>query len=113
MSCPAHREQFDLLFVDEAGQFSLANATAAGTAATGIVLLGDPQQLPQVNQASHLHGAGASVLEHLLGDHDVIPRDRGVFLDVSWRMHPDVCRFVSERSYEGELRSRPECARSR
>jgi uncharacterized protein len=105
-----HRSQFELLFIDEAGQFSLANAAAAGTVARGIVLLGDPQQLPQVNQATHPHGAGASVLGHLLGDQDVIPSERGVFIDVSWRMHPDVCRFISERSYKSELHANPPCA---
>ncbi len=110
MSCERHREQFDLLFVDEAGQFALASAVAAGTVARSIVLLGDPQQLPQVNQASHPHGADASALGHLLGEHDVIPPDRGVFLPESFRMHPDVCAFVSELSYEGELRSMPACA---
>jgi len=113
LSRPQHRERFDLLFVDEAGQLALANAVAAGTVARGIVLLGDPQQLPQVNQASHPDGAGASVLGHLLGGADVVPPDRGVFLDVTWRMHPDVCRFPSERSYDGRLRSAPQCARRR
>ena len=63
---PEHREGFDLLFIDEAGQFALANAAAVGLAAKSIVLLGDPQQLPQVTQADHPDGSGASVLEHLL-----------------------------------------------
>jgi uncharacterized protein len=110
MSCDAHRERFAVLFIDEAGQFSLANAVAAGTVARGIVMLGDPQQLPQVNQARHPHGSGASALGHLLDGRDVIPDDRGVFLDVSWRMHPAVCRFVSERSYDGVLGSTEGCA---
>ena len=35
-----------------------------------------------------------------------MPPERGVFLDVTRRMHPDVCRFVSEAVYEGRL-SRP------
>jgi uncharacterized protein len=113
MSCDAHREAFDVLLIDEAGQFSLANAVAAGSVARGVVLLGDPQQLPQVNQATHPFGAGASVLEHVLGGEDVVPRERGVFLDVSWRMHPDVCRFVSERSYADSLRPTDGCARRR
>jgi predicted RecB family nuclease len=106
-----HAEAFDLLFIDEAGQLALAGAVAAGRCATSLVLLGDPQQLPQVNQASHPGGSDASVLGHVLAGEDVIRPDRGVLLDVSWRMHPDVCRFVSERSYGGILRSRPECER--
>ena len=77
------------------------------------MLLGDPQQLPQVNQASHPHGAGASVLEHMLGAHDTCRSGYGVLLDETWRMHPDVTAFVSERSYEGKLRSREACSRRR
>ncbi len=70
-----HREAFDLLFIDEAGQFALANAAAVSLAATNVVLLGDPQQLPQVTQADHPDGSGASVLEHLLdgAQHDRRP----------------------------------------
>lgn len=110
---PEHREGFDLLFIDEAGQFSLANAIAAAPCARSLVLLGDPQQLPQVTQADHPHGSGASVLEHLLGDDSTIPPGRGVLLTESWRMHPDVCAYVSERSYDGRLRSKLECANRR
>ena len=104
------RESLDLLFVDEAGQLSLADAVAAATAAKSVVLLGDPQQLPQVNQADHPGNSGRSVLEHHLDGRATIGPDDGVLLTESWRMHPDVCAFVSERSYDGRLRSRDECA---
>jgi len=107
---PRHREAFDLLVIDEAGQYALADAVAAATAARdGVVLLGDPQQLPQVTQARHPGRSGLSALAHLLADRPTIPPDRGFFLPESWRMHPDVCAFVSERSYESRLRSRPAC----
>jgi uncharacterized protein len=95
----------DTLFVDEAGQVSLADALAVSTSARNTVLLGDPQQLPQVSQGMHPRGAQASVLEHLLGDADTVPRDRGLFLSRTWRMHPDVCHFISETSYDGRLHS--------
>ena len=111
LSCEAHRERFGTLFIDEAGQFALASGVAIAPCAENVVLLGDPQQLPQVNQASHPHNAGASVLEHLLDGHDTIEPGRGVLLVESWRMHPDVCAFVSERSYDGKLHSRPDCSR--
>jgi superfamily I DNA and/or RNA helicase len=104
-----HREAFDLVFVDEAGQYSLADAVAVATAANSLVLLGDPQQLPQVTQAAHPGGSGASVLEHLLAGDATIPPERGVLLTETWRMHPDVCAFVSERSYDGRLQSRDAC----
>ena len=103
--------QLDYLFVDEAGQLSLADALAIGTSARTIVLLGDPLQLAQVSQAVHPPGSGASVLEHLLGNHATVPRDRGLFIDETRRMHPDVCRFISETVYEGRLDSFENCAR--
>lgn len=110
---PEHREALDLLFVDEAGQFALADAAAVGLAARSLVLLGDPQQLPHVTQAAHPGGSGASVLEHVLDGERTIPPDRGVLLTESWRMHPEICAFVSERSYDGRLRSREACAARR
>ncbi|MGH2989226.1 MAG: ribonuclease H-like domain-containing protein, partial [Solirubrobacterales bacterium] len=103
----------DYLFIDEGGQVSLADALALSTAARSIVLLGDPQQLPQVAQAAHPEGSSLSVLEHLLGDRQTIPPDRGVFLERTWRMHPDVCGFVSELMYDGRLYSAEGCERHR
>jgi uncharacterized protein len=97
--------QLDYLFIDEAGQVSLADAIAMGTAARNIVLLGDPQQLPQVRQGMHPGDSGRSVLEHLLAGRATVPEDRGVFLDRTWRMHPDVCAFISQLSYDGRLGS--------
>jgi len=103
----------DYLFVDEAGQVSLADALAIGASARNLVLLGDPLQLAQVSQAVHPPGAGASVLEHLLGEHPTIPQDRGLFIDETRRMHPDVCRFISEAIYGGRLESYADCHRQR
>lgn len=99
-------ESLDYLFVDEAGQLSLAQLLAAARAARNIVLLGDPQQLQQPQQGSHPEGAGASALVHLLGEEETIGPEAGVFLDETWRMHPDVCAFTSEVYYKGRLRSR-------
>ncbi|MEX2222792.1 MAG: TM0106 family RecB-like putative nuclease [Candidatus Rokuibacteriota bacterium] len=95
----------DDLVIDEAGQVSLADALAMGTAARNVILLGDPLQLAQVSQGVHPLGTGASVLEHLLGDAPTIPEDRGVFLERSFRMHPAVSAFISEIVYAGRLHS--------
>jgi predicted RecB family nuclease len=100
----------DVLIIDEAGQLALADALAASRSAHNLILLGDPLQLPQVAQAAHPGGGGLSVLEHVLGEHVTMPRERGVFLHETRRMHPDVCRFISERIYEGRLVSHPSCA---
>jgi predicted RecB family nuclease len=101
----------DYLFVDEAGQTSLADAIAMGTAARSLVLLGDPVQLAQVTQGIHPAGSGASVLRHLLQEHPTVPEDMGLFLERSFRMHPDVCRFISSAFYEDRLESDAECDR--
>jgi uncharacterized protein len=100
----------DVLIIDEAGQLALADTVAATGAARNVVLLGDPSQLAQVASASHPDGSGASVLEHVLGEHATVPDDRGMFLSVTRRMHPDVCDFISSAFYEGRLASHPSCA---
>jgi uncharacterized protein len=107
------RGSVDTLLIDEAGQVALADALAVSTSAQNLVLLGDPQQLAQVAQGAHPEGAAVSALGHVLGDQRTMPPDRGLFINVSRRMHPDVCRFVSEISYGGELHSLPECAAQR
>jgi uncharacterized protein len=104
-------QQFDWLFVDEAGQVSLANIVAMGRAARNIVLVGDPRQLPQVIQGAHPGPADLSCLDWMLGEHATVPPDRGIFLPISRRMHPEVCRFISEKVYEGRLTSHPDTAR--
>ena len=96
-------QHVDTLFVDEGGQFALADAIAVGTAARNLVLLGDPNQLAQVSQGSHPPGAEASVLGHLLGDDETVPPDRGLFLEHTWRLRPEVNAYISETFYEGRL----------
>ena len=96
-------QSYDVLFMDEAGQLSLGDAIACATAAKNIVLLGDPLQLAQVSQGSHPLGTGPSVLEHLLGEHHTVQPEHGVFLNISYRMHPGICAFISETVYDGRL----------
>jgi predicted RecB family nuclease len=104
-------QAFDWLFVDEAGQVGLANMVAMGRTARNIVLVGDPRQLPQVIQGVHPEPVNLSCLDWMLGDHATVPSDRGIFLPVSRRMHPEVCRFISDQVYEGRLISHPDTAR--
>ncbi|MFD1694952.1 TM0106 family RecB-like putative nuclease [Roseibium aestuarii] len=107
---PNNIQAFDWLFVDEAGQVSLANMLAMGRAARNIVLVGDPCQLPQVIQGSHPEPANLSCLEYMLGDHQTVPPEQGIFLPISRRMHPDVCSFISEQVYEDRLTSHHDTA---
>ncbi len=104
---------FDYLFIDEAGQVSLADAIAVSAAAKNVVLLGDPLQLAQVSQGLHPPHAAASVLEHLLGEAQTVPEHRGVFLDVSRRMHPEICSFISQMVYGGRLHAESELENQR
>jgi uncharacterized protein len=103
--------KLDDLFIDEAGQMSLANVIAASTCASNLVMLGDPNQLAQPSKGAHPEGADLSALDHVLDGAQTIPDDRGRFLATTWRMHPDVCRFISEIAYENRLESAPENSR--
>jgi len=106
-------QQLDVMVIDEAGQFALADAVAAATAARNLVLLGDPQQLPQVVEGHHPPGAAVSALGHWLGAHATMPAGHGLFLPVTRRLHPTLAAFVSAIAYEGRLESLPACRRQR
>jgi predicted RecB family nuclease len=114
----------DYLFVDEAGQVSLANVVAMARCARNLIMLGDQMQLEQPVQGTHPGDAGLSGLQYALKDvassktdqpafHAVVPGAYGLFLGESRRMHPSVCRFISEAIYEGRLGSHTDCARQR
>ncbi len=100
-------DRFDYLFVDEAGQVSVANLTGMSRAARNLVLVGDQMQLPQPVQGAHPGDSGLSTLEYLLGDWPTIPPELGLFLDRTYRLHPALCDFVSDAFYEGRLSPAP------
>ncbi|WP_127819243.1 AAA domain-containing protein, partial [Microbacterium sp. CPCC 204701] len=97
------RGSLDLLVVDEAGQFSLASTIAVSLAASRLLLLGDPQQLPQVSQGTHPAPVDTSALGWVMDGADVVPPEYGYFLAETRRMRPEVAAPVSELSYRGEL----------
>jgi uncharacterized protein len=97
------RDAVDVLFVDEAGQISLANVVAVSRAAESLVLLGDPQQLDQPLRGTHPPGADRSALAHVLGDNATMPPAQGLFLETTWRLHPALCSFTSEVFYDNRL----------
>ena len=98
----------DAVLVDEAGQLSLLHGTAIASDARRLILVGDPQQLPQPSGTGHPHGCDASVLEHLFQGHAVLGRERAALLSVTRRMHPYVSDFISATYYEGELEPFPD-----
>ena len=90
--------ELDYLFVDEAGQVSIANLIAMAHIAENIVVMGDQMQLPQPVQGSHPGDSGMSVLDYLLKGMRTIPAEQGVFLNRTYRMHQDVNDFISTMS---------------
>lgn len=99
---------FDYLFIDEAGQVSVANLIAMSRATHNIVLMGDQMQLGQPSQGSHPEESGLSILDYLLHKTPTIPETMGVFLGITYRMHSSVNQFISEAIYEGKLESSPD-----
>jgi uncharacterized protein len=70
------------------------------------VLLGDPQQLDQPQKGVHPPGTATSALGHILGGRATMEAGHGLFIEETWRMHPDVCGYISEVFYDGRLRPR-------
>jgi predicted RecB family nuclease len=101
------REVLDYLFVDEAGQMSLSQVLAASRAAKNLILLGDPQQLEQPQRGAHPEGSDVAGLTYLLDGHPTMPEGMGLFLGVTRRLHPALCKFTSDIFYEGRLTSLP------
>ncbi|GGB82185.1 nuclease [Knoellia flava TL1] len=101
--------QLDLLVIDEAGQYSLAKTLAVSESADRLLLLGDPQQLPQVSQGTHPEPVDDSALGWVIRaereDERVLPATHGYFLETTWRMHPALTEPVSRLAYEGRLLS--------
>lgn len=100
----------DLVVIDEAGQFSLANSIVALSCAKRALLLGDPQQLPHVSQGKHPEPVNNSVLKHVLGDYKTMPDHLGYFLGKTFRLHPLLAKPVSRLQYEDRLISDARCS---
>ena len=106
-------EAYDYLFVDEASQVSLTNMVAAARTTKNIILIGDQNQLDQPIQASHPAESGYSALTYYTDRNTTISEDKGVFLPLSYRMHPSICQFISDHFYNGKLTYHPTTARQK
>ena len=104
-SAAGMRGKLDYLFVDEAGQVSVANLIGMAASAQNIVLLGDQMQLGQPIQGSHPGESGQSSLAYLLQGQATIPDTLGLFLGTTWRLHPQLCYFISDTMYDGRLQA--------
>ena len=97
------KNSVDYLIIDEAGQFALIDTLVVSQASRNIVFLGDHQQLKQPMKGVHPDGTDVSALEHLLEGKKTISEEKGIFLEKTWRMHPNICSFDSEMFYESRL----------
>ncbi len=87
----------------------MANTVGMSRSARNLVLVGDPVQLPQPTQGAHPGESGRSTLEYALDGAATIGPESGVFLDRSFRLHPLLCRTISDAFYEGRLRAAAGC----
>ena len=109
----ARRVRATSSFVDEAGQFSLANAVAVSAAAESLVLLGDPQQLEQPHPGHSPAGCRAQRARPTCSrSTPPCPATAASSSTDTWRLHPDICAFTSEVFYEGRW-SRSRATRSK
>ena len=96
-------DQLDYLFIDEAGQVSLANLVGMSESADNLILMGDQMQLSQPTIGTHPDRTGLSSLDYLLEERPTIPDNIGILLPKTYRLHPDICKFVSQKVYEGRI----------
>lgn len=100
--------KLDYLFIDEAGQVSVANLLGMSKAAGNIVIMGDQMQLGQPTQTVHPYESGSSILDYLLYESPAISPEQGIFLNTSFRMHSRINRFISDAFYDSQLLSSPQ-----
>jgi len=100
---PINDDKLDYLFIDEAGQFTIADIIAIGRVAKNIVLIGDQNQLGHPTEGVHPGESSKSVLNFLLGDLETIPENKGIFLNTTYRLHSKINEFISHNFYEDKL----------
>ena len=102
---PACDQKLDYIFIDEASQLSIADTVAISLAAKNVVIVGDQMQLGSPTKALHPGESGNSAPQYLLENKDTIPANKGIFIEKSRRLHPDVCDFISKSFYDSRLKS--------
>ena len=106
-SDPRLDKELDYIFIDEAGQVSLANTLAIATSTKNLVLIGDQMQLSQPIQGIHIGNSGKSSLDFLLEGQDTIPADQGIFLNKTRRLNNKICNYISSSFYDFRLKPHP------
>ena len=87
-------QTLDYLFIDEAGQVSLANTISMATSAKNLVLIGDQMQLSQPIRGTHEGYAKLSSLDYILENRTQFP-EKGIFLRETRRLNK-ICKYISD-----------------
>ena len=96
--------KFDYLIIDEVGQVPLVTTLATSLSTKNLILVGDPKQLPQVKKGMQPNKNDFSTLQYLIGEKNVVSEDKGIFLDTTYRLHPEINDFVSSFFYDKLLK---------
>ena len=96
--------EFDCVIIDEASQMTLPLAVMAMLRADKYVIIGDEQQLPPIILSkSPFEASNYGLFQRLKG---VSERES---LNETYRMNREICEWVSNEFYLGELKPRESC----
>jgi superfamily I DNA and/or RNA helicase len=108
---------YDMVIVDEAARAIPLDLFIPMSMGRKIILVGDHKQLPHMlepevlklimddPQYKDLPQLDISLFERLFTMFNSGIRPKSILLDTQYRMHPDICQFVSEAFYEDKLKS--------
>lgn len=99
--------EFDVLIVDEASMANLPTLLlASNIAKEKVIYFGDPMQLPPIckTKGSELEKSIFDVLGITESFLNGVIHEKAAMLDIQFRYHSQICKFVSEFAYGGLLK---------
>lgn len=113
-------QTFDLVIIDEAARANPLDLFIPMSMGKKIVLVGDHKQLPHMLEPDviktimddpkfkDLPGIEISLFERLFNMFSGGDNPKSIRLTRQYRMHPDICKFVSDEFYDGDLQTADE-----
>lgn len=108
---------FDLVIIDEAARANPLDLFIPMSMGKKIVLVGDHKQLPHMLEPDvlkiimddpkfkDLPEIEKSLFERLFGMFSKGQKPKAILLTHQFRMHPEICKFVSDAFYDGQLKT--------